>query len=146
MSKSPFLHRHYLPLKLINRIFVWMIFSFYSHLSCSPSLKSKFWYLKIFYFIVLWVFYLKVLHPLGMNLQLCLRKYRQLLQPFPLTPMRQNKKMPLFPVSRPTLIFTPDPNTFYRIWVGQRKRGRKTSRRSVFLKEIGHGLHNKEWN
>ena len=29
----------------------------------------------------------KVLHPPGMNRQLCLRKYRQLLQLFPLTPM-----------------------------------------------------------
>ena len=53
--------------------------------------------------------------------------------------LRPNKKIPLFPVSRPTLIFTPDPSTFYRIWVGQRKRRRKTSRRSQCL-------HNKEWN
>ena len=31
------------------------------------------------------------------------------------TYVRPNKKIPLFPVSRPTLIFTPDPSTFYRI-------------------------------
>ena len=46
---------------------------------------------------------------------------------------RPNKKIPLFPVTRPTLIFTPDPSTFYHIWDGQRKRWRKTSWRRVFL-------------
>ena len=56
--------------------------------------------------------------------------------------VRPNKKIPLFPVSRPSLIFTPDPNTFYRTWVGLRKRRRKTSQRSVFLYEFGQWLHN----
>ena len=60
--------------------------------------------------------------------------------------IRPNKKIPLFPVSRPSLIFTPDPNTFYCIWVDQRKRERKTSRRSVFLQEFVQCLHNKELN
>ena len=49
--------------------------------------------------------------------------------------VRPNKEIPLFLVSRPFLIFTSNPNTFYRIWVDQRKRGRKMSRRSVFLQE-----------
>ena len=30
------------------------------HLSCQPSLTLKFWYLKIFHLIELWVFYLNV--------------------------------------------------------------------------------------
>ena len=47
MGKSPFLHRHSLPLKPINRIFV-------CHLSCLPSLTSKFWYLKISFYLKDW--------------------------------------------------------------------------------------------
>ena len=59
--------------------------------------------------------------------------------------LRPNKKIPLFPVSRPSLIFTPTLTLFTYLSQSEETWEKNVMQKCV-LQEFGQYLHNKEGN